>query len=280
MTLLQFRDSFRNQLNALYPQSEIDDIFKRSILYLFDWSATKIGLEPHYKLSEKEGEQINAFLVRLQKAEPLQYIMGNVRFYEMELIVNPDVLIPRPETEELVSWILAEHSAEATQVLDCCTGSGAIALALKKERPLWTIQGFDVSKKALDIARKNAAHTRLNVNFYEHDVFLDLTDTEEIKLIVANPPYVLPSEKKMMHANVLKHEPNIALFVPEEDPLLFYRSILKLATANKTKNTQVYFEINPLQMNQLVALGKEFGYGAFDVKKDLFGKERFLKFGL
>lgn len=277
MTLVQTRNAFRTQLASLYGQGEIDDLFKRLIRHLFQWEGVKIALEPQYALTALESEKVQASLAALKNAVPLQYLLGQAQFYGLDFYVDPNVLIPRPETEELVEWILEEKETPL-RLLDLGTGSGCIALSLKKHRPLWTVKGVDVSDAALAVAQKNADLQQLDVAFLKQDILSDaLKDLDKQDIIVSNPPYVLPSERPKMHANVLDHEPDTALFVPEEDPLLFYKAILDLGKVILNPNGRIYFEINPLCCEALIALSKNTGYVDVTVKHDIFQKKRMLK---
>lgn len=278
MNLIEQRDLFRSSLEQHYPIREIDDLFKRAIMHFFSWSSLKVGLEPYYVLNAVEEKQLNDLLDELVLGRPFQYCLGISHFMGLDLIVGPGVLIPRPETEELIDWVLSENNESAKNVWDICTGSGCIALALKYAQPDWLIKGFDVSKVALALAQKNARNLGLNVSFEEKNVLDWHNNSQQCDLIVSNPPYILPSEKIKMHTNVLDHEPALALFVPEEDPLLFYRKIMDIAATCLLKDGHMYFEINPLLSDELIALGKAKGFSFANIKKDIFGKDRFVKF--
>jgi release factor glutamine methyltransferase len=278
MTLIEQRNSYRTVLDHWYQQVEIDDIFKRCIKHYFNWSPIKVGLEPHYKLSKEEETQLLQVLNLLSKGTPLQYIFGTTTFMGLDIKVGPAVLIPRPETEELVEWILSNHSNTSLKVWDLCSGSGCITLGLKAQREQWDIKGFELSEAAIEMARANATDHHLLVTFIQQDVLNWQDSVEQVGLMVSNPPYVLPSEKKQMHTNVLEYEPEMALFVPEEDPLLFYREILLIATKQLHPQGKLYFEINPLLLEEMIDLGKNHGFASATVKKDIFGKDRFIQF--
>ena len=278
MTLIEYRNLFRQRLSDLYQQAEIDDVFKRCIQHYFSWSPIKIGLEPQYELVEKEAEQLHQALALLSQCTPLQYILGTTTFMGLDLKLSPAVLIPRPETEELGEWVLENHANEPLEVWDLCSGSGCIALGLKAQRDQWSVQGYELSEAAIEIAQTNAQENNLSVRFNQQDLLQWEITMEKVDLIVSNPPYVLPSEKKQMHSNVLDHEPDLALFVPEDDPLLFYREILWLASKQLHPKGKVYFEINPLLLQEMIALGKATGFAIAKVKKDIFGKDRFIQF--
>ena len=227
MTLLEARNLFRTHLATLYVQAEIDAIFKGCIAHYFQWEPVKVGLYPNQLLQAKEESTLTQALAELEKATPLQYVLGETQFCGLSIRVASGVLIPRPETETLVDWVVAEQSESPKTVIDLCTGTGCIALALAKQRPNWQLIGLDISDRALEIARENSIHNGLNVHWQLADVLQADFSIPRCDLIVSNPPYVLPSEKKQMHRNVLDHEPDLALFVPQADPLLFYRAILQ-----------------------------------------------------
>ena len=278
MTLIEERNNYRSVLGRWYEQVEIDDIFKRCIQHFFGWSSIKIGLEPQCILSKEEATHLSQALHLLSRGTPLQYVLGITTFMGLDLKVSPAVLIPRPETEELVEWILAKHPATSLKLWDLCSGSGCVALGLKAQRQQWDIKGFELSEAAIEIACTNAANHHLSVSFVQQDVLQWQDTAEQVEIMVSNPPYVLPSEKKQMHTNVLEYEPAMALFVPEEDPLLFYREILLMATKQLHPQGKLYFEINPLLVQEMINLGKKHGFGFAKVKKDIFGKDRFIQF--
>lgn len=278
MTLLEARNLFRTHLATLYIQAEIDAIFKGCIAHYFNWESVKVGLSPHQLLQTEEESTLTKALGELEKATPLQYVLGETQFCGLLIKVASGVLIPRPETETLVDWVVGDHSESSKTIIDLCTGSGCIALALAKRRPDWQLAGLDISDRALEIARENSRLNALKVDWQQADVLQVDFSLAPCDLIVSNPPYVLPSEKKQMHANVLQHEPDGALFVPENDPLLFYTAILRSAKKVLTPNGSVYFEINPLCLDALLDAGKKLGFAHAEVKKDIFEKNRFVKF--
>ena len=190
----------------------------------------------------------------------------------LDLKVSPAVLIPRPETEELVEWILSNHPTTSLKLWDLCSGSGCIALGLKAQREQWDIKGFELSEAAIEIARTNAANHHLSVSFVQQDILQWQETVEQVELMVSNPPYVLPSEKNQMHKNVLEFEPAMALFVPEKDSLLFYREILLIARKQLHPQGKLYFEINPLLVQEMISLGKKHGFSSATVKKISLGK--------
>ena len=240
----QSRNIMRQSLQSLYDTREINNITDCVLEHLLHTDRTHLLMERSSVLSESVHQQIEAIAMRLHSGEPLQYILGTAPFYGMDLHVSPAVLIPRPETEELVEWILSENDMSPRRVLDMGTGSGCIALALAQNRPSWSVEAIDISNEALDLARKNADENGIKVDFRQQDILQIPSQQEIYDIIVSNPPYITPSEKKQMHCNVLDFEPHLALFVPEDDPLLFYRAIARFASTVLKPGGQLYFEIN------------------------------------
>lgn len=240
----QSRNIMRQSLQSLYDTREINNITDCVLEHLLHTDRTHLLMERSSVLSESVHQQIEAIAMRLHSGEPLQYILGTAPFYGMDLHVSPAVLIPRPETEELVEWILSENDMSPCRVLDMGTGSGCIALALAKNRPSWSVEAIDISNEALDLARKNADENGIKVDFRQQDILQIPSQQEIYDIIVSNPPYITPSEKEQMHCNVLDFEPHLALFVPEDNPLLFYRSIARFASTALKPGGQLYFEIN------------------------------------
>ena len=211
---------------------------------------------------------IEIILKRLQKKEPIQYIFGHSLWFGLDLLVNSDTLIPRPETAELVEWILQKHPAnQPLSVLDVGTGSGCIAVALKQRRPNWQVTGLDISAKALQVAQQNAIRNQTQVNWLQHDIFSDFTGYFDI--LVSNPPYVLDSEKSSMESNVLDYEPHSALFVPDDDPLRYYKRICSMDSADF-----VYFEVNERFAQQVAQLMRDNNFDNVQIKSDIYEKPR------
>lgn len=231
------------------------------------------------ELTEEQSAGLELALQGMLRHEPVQYVTGTSWFYGMELKVSQDVLIPRPETEELAEWIIADvHMAGTSpRILDIGTGSGAIPLALKKNLPDAQVSGLDVSAGALNIARENAERLSLDVNFELVDI-LDTTITlPGYDIIVSNPPYICERERVDMQEHVVSYEPNIALFVPDEDPLRFYRRIGKVALEQLPAGGSLYFEINEAFGQETVALLISQGFDEVILRQDLFGKDRMIK---
>lgn len=214
--------------------------------------------------------QIDAYIDRILAGEPLAYVLGTTDWRGLRLRVNRHTLIPRPETSELADIVLSDNGDSCRHVIDWCTGSGCIALALKQRRPYWDITGFDIDSEAVTTARENAKLNSLEVEFEQADIFMQ-TENSNADIIVCNPPYIMESEREQMEHSVLDFEPPGALFVSDTDPLLFYRTIAKHHAA-----PLLYFEINPLCCNDLVNMLARYGYKA-EVMTDFAGKQRFIK---
>ncbi|MGB0657420.1 MAG: peptide chain release factor N(5)-glutamine methyltransferase [Flavobacteriaceae bacterium] len=277
MTLLYWHQLFQEHLQTKHSKSAITTFFKHLLAAFFHWEPTVLGLYPERELSPSQGKQLQKALEDLKKDKPLQYIIGHTEFMDLTLRVNPDTLIPRPETEELVGWILEDHGSSALTAADLGTGSGCIALALKHYRPHWELHAVDISKAALAIAEENAKALSLAVHFHKGDLRSSAIALPNCKLIVSNPPYVSFSEKIEMQSNVLDYEPHLALFAPEQKPLYFYEQVFKLALKKLSKGVAIYFEINPLFCDELMEMVVSFGFKNPTIRQDLFGKNRMLR---
>lgn len=278
MTLIEYRNYFRSQLKGIYTPDECDDFLKRLMLAYFEWESIKIGLEPNYKLTLEEEEKLNLAMNDLKKEKPLQYILGTSHFMNLDFEVNPAVLIPRPETEELVNWVLEDlNVSKKLTVLDIGTGSGCIPISLKKALPDLQVSALDVSEKALEVAQRNAKKNNVAINFYHESIFDKQKWSQPINIVISNPPYVVPSEKVQMKPNVLDYEPELALFVPEEEPLLFYKQIIDFSEHNLTPEGALYFEINPIFVNELREFFEKFNFNSVEVRNDYLGRPRMMK---
>jgi release factor glutamine methyltransferase len=276
MTLQDYRNYFKEELKSLYPEAEVQSFFyflSESILKL---KKAVIPLELQRTLQDSEEQKFNTALEQLKKEVPIQHILGKTEFFGLEIVVNNSVLIPRPETEELVDWILKEASPNAV-ILDIGTGSGAIAIALVKNLPSSKVVAFDISEKALETAKENAKLNTVDVTFILQDILKTTALEGKYDSIVSNPPYIKNSEKALMQNNVLLYEPHQALFVPDDSPLLFYQKIAELAKEALRQDGQLFFEINEAHGAAVVNMLKTAGFSNVKLRKDFFGKDRMVK---
>ena len=284
MTTGKFRNHFINLLEDLYPIEELKSFFYLLAEKYLNLSRINIALQLNNELTPEEQSSFYQAVDRLRNHEPIQYILGETEFFGMPIIVNKQVLIPRPETEELVSWIIDDVDKKETTILDIGTGSGCIAISLAKKLKSAVVSAIDISNKAIEVAKKNALINNVNLEFSRVDVLnfedkLVLQDKWKSKfdIIVSNPPYVTMQEKKLMQLNVIDHEPDIALFVEDDDPLLFYRRISELSRQYLKHNGTLYLEINEYLGVEMEKMLNEAGFKHVELKKDMFGKNRMIK---
>ena len=281
MQLSEIKTIYHKELGKLYPKEEIDSFFYELIDHYLNLQKFILVLQPNYVVGKAEELPLFTALERLKQEEPLQQITGKAYFRNLELKITKETLIPRPETEELVSWIIADSNiAEPQRILDIGTGSGCIALSLAQELPRAKVTAVDISKKALMVAKENAVNNNVEVTFKEFDV-LSGNFTRELQgpwdVIVSNPPYVRELEKEEIRKNVKDYEPATALFVSDNDPLIFYREIaLKAKTYLKPKG-KLYFEINQYLPEETKALLIANSFEQVELKQDIFGNFRILK---
>lgn len=268
----------RSELQGLYPDTEIRSFTKLLISKLTGFSNTEIILNKNTIFSAEQRKILDSFIEKLKIHMPIQYILGKTEFYGLEFIVNQSVLIPRPETEELVEWILnSVHDNSNLKLLDIGTGSGCIAISLKNSLPKSQVNAFDISEEALLIAQKNAELNNLKINFEQVDILKNLNLNEKWDVIVSNPPYIPENEKIEISQNVLDFEPHLALFVPEIDPLLFYKKIADFGKAHLNENGSLFFEIHYTKANQIIELLKSLGYFEIELRKDIYKNDRMIK---
>ncbi|RKN81526.1 peptide chain release factor N(5)-glutamine methyltransferase [Ulvibacterium marinum] len=295
MLLKEIKNIFHKELDTIYPKEEVDSFFYLLIEHHLGLERFVLALQPNFIVSKQEEQPLFEALNELRLQRPVQYIMGKAHFMDLELTVNKHVLIPRPETEELVRWILTDCHAErppervrragsrsiggnqSTTILDIGTGSGCIALALAKNYPEAQVYALDVSARALEVAQRNAEQNEVVVNFIKADILtLDTLDVP-FDIIVSNPPYVRELEKKEMKVNVTDYEPKEALFVPDNDPLLFYKSIVRFAKNSLKEGGSLYFEVNQYLAQETKQLLEDQNFTDIELRKDLFGNDRMLK---
>lgn len=263
----------RQSLSSFYEPGELNSLIQIICRDLLRISMTDIYLRKDMNLSDNQRSLLENVVCRLQKNEPIQYIRGTADFYRNSFLVAPGVLIPRPETEELVELILKENSGKIS-VLDIGTGSGCIAISLSCNLPEAYVEGWDVSDTALEIARRNNEAIGAVVEFREKDVMSAFDVTSRFDVIVSNPPYITECEKEEMAPNVLEWEPEMALFVPNDDPLKFYRRIAVLGEELLLPGGRLYFEINQAYGKEVEEMLLTLGYREVRVHKDMCGKER------
>ncbi len=278
MQLLEFKNIFFKELSDVYPQTEIQSFFNILIEFKLNLSRIELALQPDFNIDKNELDFLQKALLNLKKQIPIQYIIGETEFYGLPFIVNKNVLIPRPETEELVSWILTSTPlSDQIKILDIGTGSGCIPISLAKNLPNAEIYALDISKEALKIAKKNALKNNVTIHFIEADILTLNELPQHFDIIISNPPYVRELEKEQMHQNVLANEPHLALFVENENPLLFYDKIAELAKKYLTKSGKLFFEINQYLGNETIELLQSKGFKNIQLKKDIFEVDRMVK---
>ncbi|MBD1261227.1 peptide chain release factor N(5)-glutamine methyltransferase [Maribacter polysiphoniae] len=278
MLLREIRNIYHKELDPIYPKEEVDSFFYLAISHFLDLERFVLAMQPNLTLTKEKEQPLFEVLSQLRLEKPIQYILGSTGFMDMEFIVNKDVLIPRPETEELVRWVIAEHTNHdmPLNVLDIGTGSGCIAISLAKALKNAKVFALDVSEKALRTAELNAIKNKVEIECIQSDILKTESLKEKFDIIVSNPPYVRVLEKELMSSNVIENEPEIALFVSDDDPLVFYRRITEFAKANLKKGGSLYFEINQYLGEETKAL-LENGFSNIELRKDIFGKERMLR---
>jgi release factor glutamine methyltransferase len=268
----------QNELNAIYPKTEIDGFIRILFEAVCGFSYTDLVLKKSESIQQNDFEKIKRIILRLKEFEPIQYILGETEFYGLKLNVNPSVLIPRPETEELVNWIISENEKVTGNILDIGTGSACIALSLKATLNEANVFAIDISEEALETAKINANINKLNVVFQKADILnWKKYNWENYTVIVSNPPYVRVSEKQKMEKNVLNFESENALFVPDENPLLFYQSIAEFSKKYLQRNGKLYFEINEALAQETKLMLAAIGYENIEIKKDINGKDRMIR---
>lgn len=267
----------RQQLTPRFGRGETEAIIRLIFRYLKGWNTVDMLVNNDKQLSDFTKEKVRQIVARLLDGEPIQYITGDAYFYGMDLKVTPDVLIPRPETAELVDLVVDNASGKPDlRVLDIGTGSGCIAIALARNLPFSRIQAIDISPRAIDVARDNASMLKAKIDFSVADIFSLQPACSSFDIIVSNPPYIVPSERGDMDNNVLLHEPWSALFVPEDDPLRFYIRIADFAITALAPGGRLYFELNPIFAEKCLHLVEGLGFSSCSLLRDSAGLFRFL----
>ena len=290
MLLKTYRTTFLQELSALYDVQEIESFFYLILECFHNKKRIDLALDPNMEMDAMQLLRWESVFSELKKEKPIQYILGETEFYGLPFLVNENTLIPRPETEELVEWIIKSTNYEIQstklRILDIGTGSGCIAISLAKNIPNAEVSAIDVSEKALATAKKNAEINEVKVDFINVDI-LKINDLVELPtsnfqlptqfdIIVSNPPYVRNLEKAEIKPNVLEYEPHLALFVEDTDALLFYRKIAQLAQQNLSENGKLFFEINQYLGKETVELLEDLGFKNIELKKDIYGNNRMI----
>jgi release factor glutamine methyltransferase len=281
MKIKEYRSQFIQELTLIYDDGEAESFFylileEKRLIKRID-----LALDPELVFSEKEMEVWNSILEQLKLEIPIQYLLGKTSFFGLDFEVNENVLIPRPETEELVDWIIKENAKiegfKDLKILDIGTGSGCIAISLAKNIPNAKVYAIDVSERALATAKKNAALNKVDVIFITQNILEAADLKQQFDIIVSNPPYVRNLEKQEIKKNVLDNEPHLALFVEDDDALLFYKKIAALAQKNLLENGQLFFEINQYLGKDMIALLEKMNFKNIDLRKDIYGNDRMIR---
>lgn len=279
MKLIDIKKIFYSELENIFEKNEIDTFIKRIAEEYLNLKPFELALNTDMFIEKRKEEMFLKAVSELKKEKPLQQILGKTYFYGLEFIINKHVLIPRPETEELVHWIVNDTklSPQELKILDIGTGSGCIAVSLAKNLMGSEVFAIDVSDEALGVARENTRINNVEVKFIKMDILGAEQLPSLFDIIVSNPPYVRTLEKNTIKKNVLEYEPHLALFVEDEDPLLFYDKISKLSMNYLKDKGSLYFEINQYLGKEVVGLLKKNGLKKIELKKDFFGNNRFIK---
>jgi release factor glutamine methyltransferase len=281
MKIKEYRSQFIQELTPIYDAGEAESFFYLILEEKHQLKRIDLALHPDLDFSEEEIVVWNSILEQLKKEIPIQYLLGKTSFYGLDFEVNENVLIPRPETEELVDWIINANlkiqKSGNLKILDIGTGSGCIAISLAKNIPNAEVYAIDISEKALATANKNAELNNVNVTFISQNI-LEVEDLkQQFDIIVSNPPYVRNLEKEEIKKNVLDNEPHLALFVEDNDALIFYRKIAELAQKSLSEHGQLFFEINQYLGKEMIDLLEKMNFGTIELHKDIYGNDRMIK---
>jgi release factor glutamine methyltransferase len=293
MLIKKIKNNFHEQLDVLFGKDEVESFYFILTEYLHRLKRIDLALNPNFEISEEEVQKWKTIISELKTEKPIQYIIGETWFYDSKFYVNEHTLIPRPETEELVDWIVSKfpktQNPKAITVLDIGTGTGCIPISIKKNIPQAEVFAIDVSEEALKVAKRNAVENKVEVNFILQNILevenLSLSlraesrslNSGKFDVIVSNPPYVRNLEKQEIKKNVLEYEPHLALFVEDNDALLFYRKIAQLAKESLTENGQLFFEINQYLGEETVELLEQLDFQNIELRQDIYGNDRMVK---
>ena len=279
MLLREIKNIYHSELDAIYSKEEVDSFFYLVIEHYLDFERFVLAIKPQLVVTKAEEQPLFEALGQLKQEKPIQYILGSTQFMDLEYKVNEHVLIPRPETEELVRWIIDDlelNENKEINILDIGTGSGCIAISLAKYLNYAKVDALDISEKALEVAQKNADLNKVEVGFFHADILKLEYLEDKYDIIVSNPPYVRMLEKEQMKSNVIENEPELALFVEDKDPLVFYQKIIEFAKSKLKKGGCLYFELNQYLGEETKAL-LENDFSLVELRKDMFGNDRMLK---
>lgn len=281
MTILELKTFFQTELESIYPINEIDSFYHILTEFKLGMSRIDKALDPHFTLNEVAIAYFKNAISELRSEKPIQYITEETEFFGLPFKVNKEVLIPRPETEELVHWVLEETPKEKTlSILDIGTGSGCIAISIAKNLPKAKVTAIDFSSTALETAKKNASQNNVAIEFLHQDILATEKLSKNFDIIISNPPYVRELEKEEIQNNVLSFEPHSALFVADDNALIFYKKIALLAKQHLNKDGKLFFEINQYLGKETLAMLTEIGFTQNELKKDMFKNDRMTKSSL
>jgi release factor glutamine methyltransferase len=281
MKIKEYRSQFIQDLTALYGEDEAESFFYLILEHQHQLKRIDLALQPDLVFSSDALQVWDQFLTQLKNEIPVQYALGVTSFYGLDFEVNTNVLIPRPETEELVDWILKSLQStvnnQKVKILDIGTGSGCIAISLAKNLENAQVFALDVSEEALATAKRNAQHNQVDVTFTSQNILETNELLQKFDIIVSNPPYVRNLEKEEIKNNVLHHEPHLALFVENDNALIFYRKIAELAQTSLSSDGFLYFEINQYLGKETVALLENLNFSNIELRKDIYGNDRMIR---
>ena len=278
MLIKDYKDLFYNELHSIYPNTEILSFFNILMEEVLGLNRIEIAFNLNKSIDQKSVTVLQNALKQLKTQVPIQYIIGSTTFCDLKFKVSNDVLIPRPETEELVQWIIDDFkNQKPIKILDIGTGSGCIAISLAKFLPNAELYAMDISEKAIEMAKQNAKLNNVDINFIQADILALQQLNQSFDCIVSNPPYVQNQEKNQMEKNVLDFEPHQALFVPDNNPLIFYNAIAAFAQNHMNKNSSLYFEINRLFGAKIIEMLQNKGFNQVILKQDFYNADRMIK---
>ncbi|WP_421497647.1 peptide chain release factor N(5)-glutamine methyltransferase [Flavobacterium columnare] len=280
MLLQEYKIQFAEELQKIYDEKEVESFFTLLLEAFHGMKRIDFALNPQLELDALQLLQWETVLDQLKQEKPIQYILGETDFFGMSFYTNEYTLIPRPETEELVDWVIQTVSTtkkgEKVRILDIGTGTGCIAISLAKNIPMAEVYAIDVSLKALEVAKRNAKRNNVTIEFIHQDLLILESLETTFDIIVSNPPYVRNLEKLEIKKNVLDYEPHLALFVEDTDPLIFYKKIAQLALKSLSKKGSLFFEINQYLGKEMIELMEDFGFENINLHKDIYGNDRML----